>query len=189
MRGRSKRMRLNGINTFTLVDYPGKIAAVVFTAGCNFRCGYCHNRQFVDPLLLKKEEGNIIPLDAFFHFLSTRKGLLDGISICGGEPTIHSDLPEFITQIKSHGFLVKLDTNGTNPDMLSFLLEKNLLDFVAMDLKHQSPSLDTLVESCVNKEVLEKSKQLIMERAPDYEFRTTVIKGWHQSSDIEAIAR
>ena len=123
---------IGGVQKTTLIDFPGKIAAIVFTHGCNFRCGYCHNPS----LLLNKEKvvNNYTTKD-FFSFLQTRIGKLDGVVITGGEPTLQSGLYDFIKEIKQMGFAVKLDTNGTNPDVIEKLLNDNLLDYIAMDIK------------------------------------------------------
>ena len=123
-------MIFGGLEKFTLIDYPGKIACLVYTIGCNFRCPYCHNPELVDETTeIKIEERE------FFDFLDRRKGILEGVVITGGEPTIHADLLKVIKKIKKRGFLVKLDTNGTNPEMLKEGIDKGLIDYVAMDIK------------------------------------------------------
>jgi len=128
-------MKLTAIQRLTLLDYPGHIACTVFTPGCNFRCHYCHNSEFVLPEKLEKIRRDFIPEETFFRFLERRKGKLEGVCVTGGEPTIHKDLPQFIEKIKAMGFLVKLDTNGSNPKMLADILEKKLVDYVAIDVK------------------------------------------------------
>ena len=125
-------MRLHGLNKLTLLDYPGHLACTVFTGSCNFRCPYCHNA----PLVLAPNSCPIITEEEFFTFLASRKGKLDGVCITGGEPTLQSDLLEFIEKIKQSGFLVKLDTNGYQPELLKKLLDANLLDMAAMDIKN-----------------------------------------------------
>ena len=129
-------MQLSAIKKSTLLDYPGKLATIIFTPGCNLRCRFCHNPEFVLPEELEKIRHDFIGEEVFFRFLQTRVGFLDGVVICGGEPTIHKDLPEFCQKIKNLGFLVKLDTNGSNPEMLELLLEQKLVDYIAMDIKH-----------------------------------------------------
>ncbi len=129
-------MNLSGIKKSTLLDYPGKIATLIFTPGCNFRCGFCHNPEFVLPDRVEKLRKDFISEEIFFRFLKTRIGFLDGVVICGGEPTIHSDLMGFCKKIKDLGFLVKLDTNGSRPEVIRDLLDANLIDYIAMDVKH-----------------------------------------------------
>ena len=125
-------MLILGLQKVTLLDYPGEIACTVFLGGCNFRCPFCHNGS----LVLEDRMGESISPDEFFAFLDSRKGRLQGVCVSGGEPTLHSDLPEFLREIKARGFLVKLDTNGTNPEMLSSLIADGLVDYVAMDIKN-----------------------------------------------------
>ncbi|MFC1854725.1 anaerobic ribonucleoside-triphosphate reductase activating protein [Candidatus Dependentiae bacterium] len=125
-------MKIAGLQPFTLTDYPGKIAAIIFTQGCNFRCPFCHNGALLPP---EPQSGKLMPEDAFFEFLEKRRGKLDGVVVSGGEPTLQSDLAEFAAKIKTMGFLVKLDTNGSRPKVLKNLLKKGLVDFVAMDIK------------------------------------------------------
>ena len=180
-------MKIGGINTLTLLDFPGKVAAIVFTAGCNFRCGYCHNVQFVLPEQIEKLSGHFIPKEKFFNFLETRKNLLDGVVISGGEPTIWPDLPDFLKEIKKRGFLTKLDTNGTNPEMIEKLLKEKLVDYIAMDIKMPLNEYETL--SCVKIDgtILKQSVELIKKSTIEYEFRTTVIEEFHDVNVIENI--
>lgn len=179
-------MKIGGINTLTLLDFPGKVAAIVFTAGCNFRCGYCHNVQFVLPEQIEKLQGHFIPEEKFFNFLETRKGLLDGVVISGGEPTIWPDLPDFLREIKSRGFLTKLDTNGTNPKMLEKLLKEKLVDYIAMDIKMPLDEYKTLSGVKTDGTTLKQSVELIKKSTVEYEFRTTVIEEFH---DVDVIKR
>lgn len=167
----------------TLLDYPEHVAATVFLNGCDFKCPYCHNFELVDGTarpLMEEEE--------FFSFLEKRKGILDGIAISGGEPCLHKELPDFIRRIRGMGFLVKLDTNGYHPEMLSNLIEEHLVDYVAMDIKNSFskygitvgvPDLDT--------EPVRRSIDILMNSDRDYEFRTTVIKEFHEEKDFEEI--
>jgi pyruvate formate lyase activating enzyme len=191
-------MLLSAIQRLTLLDYPEHVACTVFTPGCNFRCHYCHNPQFVLPEKLKEIHDDLIPEDVFFCFLERRKKKLEGVCITGGEPTIHKDLPEFIAKIKAMGFLVKLDTNGTNPEMLKKLLDENLLDYVAMDIKsmtndklqmtnEKTKTGDNFMGAQVNMETLKKSRDLIMRSGTDYEFRTTLVKEFHTDEEFTQI--
>ncbi|MBT3348777.1 anaerobic ribonucleoside-triphosphate reductase activating protein [bacterium] len=181
-------MLIGGINTLTLLDFPGKVSAIVFTAGCNFRCGYCHNPEFVIPDQLKKLMPTMIPEEKIFKFLETRKEFLDGVVVTGGEPTMHADLPEFCEKIKKMGFLVKLDTNGTNPEMMEKLFEKKLVDYVAMDVKHPLEKYPELVNIAVDPRVLRKSIRIIKKSGLDHEFRTTVVPKFHGEKELEQIA-
>ncbi len=182
-------MKIGGINTLTLLDYPGKVAAIVFSAGCNFRCGYCHNVQFVLPEQVEKLKGSFIPEEKFFHFLDERKGMLDGIVISGGEATIYPDLPEFAQKIKAKGFLVKLDTNGTTPTMIQKLLDQNLVDYIAMDVKMPLAEYADLVGVQPDTEALKKSIELIKKSNIDYEFRTTIIDEFHDEENFEQLIK
>ncbi len=182
-------MKIGGIQKLTLLDYPEKTSAIIFVAGCNFRCGFCHNPQFVDPESIKKIEDFLIPEEKFFKFLESRKGLLDGIVISGGEPTVFSDLPEFIQKIKNKDFLVKLDTNGTNPEMIKNLLDKKLVDFIAMDFKMTLEKYEEIVGVPVDKEKIAQSIKLILNSKLPHEFRTTVLREFHDEKVIEGIAK
>lgn len=155
----------------TVLDYPGKLACTIFTFGCNFRCGFCHNPELI------KDDGRLeIKQEEILEFLKNRKDFLDGVCITGGEPTINEDLPDFISKIKELGFLVKLDTNGTNPEMLKELIDKRLIDYVAMDIKAPIEFYDNVVNTNVNKEDIQRSIDLIR-GMKDYEFRTTIVPG------------
>jgi pyruvate formate lyase activating enzyme len=180
-------MLLSGIKKSTLLDYPGKVATIVFTMGCNMRCGYCHNSEFVLPEKIQQICHDCISEEVFFRFLKTRTGFLDGVVICGGEPTIHSDLPNFCRKIKEAGFLVKLDTNGSNPDILEWLMKENLLDYVAMDIKYPLEQYRIVSGVEVDTNLFKRSIEIIKSRLPDYEFRTTVIKGIHSEEDMQKI--
>ncbi|MBQ3182092.1 MAG: anaerobic ribonucleoside-triphosphate reductase activating protein [Clostridia bacterium] len=172
-------MKLGGLQKLTLLDFPGKTACTVFTVGCNFRCPFCHNASLV--------RGGVdeISLAEFFAFLKKRQGLLDGVCITGGEPTLHSDLEEFIAKIKELGYAVKLDTNGTAPDTLKSLVEKGLIDYVAMDIKNSRQKY--LATSGVTKDLLgniEESVKYLLEDHIPYEFRTTVVFPLHEKADF-----
>ncbi|MBP9779240.1 anaerobic ribonucleoside-triphosphate reductase activating protein [Candidatus Gracilibacteria bacterium] len=181
-------MILSGLQKMTLIDYPGKIAAVVFTTGCNLRCSFCHNPEMVLPEKIVTHKDYQIQEKVFFNFLDRRIGILDGVSICGGEPTIHADLPHFCREIKSRGFSVKLDTNGRNPDMIEHLIEENLVDYFAMDIKHTWSEYESIVCAPVERDKYERSISLIQSRSRDYEFRSTVIKGVHGEESIHEMA-
>lgn len=182
-------MLIGGINTLTLLDYPQKVACILFTAGCNFRCGYCHNPQFVLPQNIQKLKGHFIPEEKFFNFLDSRKKFLDAVVISGGEPAIQPDLVEFIKQIKSRNLLVKLDTNGTNPTVLKQLIEEKLVDFVSMDMKAPLSHYQKIVNIDVDTHLIEESKNILSNSKIEHEFRTTVVKGLHSEKEIEAIAK
>lgn len=185
-------MKIGGFVKQSLIDYPGKVAAVVFTQGCNFRCGYCHNPQLVLPeLFLNKPE--YIPLN-IISYLKERKNWLDGVVVTGGEPTIHKDLPEFLKEIKALGYSVKLDTNGSNPYMLERIIKDKLADYIAMDIK--IPLEGGLYAKIIGiSEVTEITENiltsvLILKNAPmNVEFRTTSIPGIHNEAMIELIKK
>jgi len=155
----------------TLIDYPGKVAAVCFTTGCNFRCPFCHNSELVLPERIRKLR--LIPENDVLYFLREREKFLDALCITGGEPTLQEDLPHFIERVKRIGLLVKLDTNGSHPEVLKELFDNHLLDYVAMDIKGPSWRYDELAGIHVDLEAIRRSIQIIIDRAPDYEFRTT----------------
>jgi len=182
-------MHVAGFEKFTLLDYPGKMAAVVFTPGCVFRCPFCHNPELVEvtddvsrELFRTNREGE------FFSFLEKRKGKLDGVCITGGEPTLQKDLLEFIRRVKDGGFLVKLDTNGLFPDIVERILETDLVDYWAMDIKHTRKKYPLAIGKEVDMEKIARSVALLMDRAKDYEFRTTVVPGIHEDGDFDEIA-
>ncbi|HKM03790.1 MAG TPA: anaerobic ribonucleoside-triphosphate reductase activating protein [Lachnospiraceae bacterium] len=178
-------MEIHGLNKTTLLDYPGHVAATLFTGGCNFRCPFCHNKD----LVLSPSSQPIISLDEVFSFLEKRKNILTGVCITGGEPTLQKDLPEFIRDIKALGYLVKLDTNGYRPDILKSLVSDHLLDYVAMDIK-TSPANYSIVTGLSSMDVskIMESVSFLMSGSVTYEFRTTVVKELHKSSDFEEIS-
>jgi len=175
---------IGGIQKTTLVDFPSKIASIVFTQGCNFRCGYCHNPEIHD----FKHESKY-KTEEFIEFLKTRKGKLDGVVITGGEPTLQSGLYDFIKQIKYLGFAVKLDTNGSNFNIIKKLINDNLLDYVAMDIKASFDKYDKIIGVHCNIENIKKSISLIINSNVDYEFRTTVLKHQLSFDDFEKIGK
>lgn len=172
--------KIGGFQKTTFLDYPEKIACIVFTTGCNFRCGYCHN-----PELFKSEP--VLTVPAFFDFLKSRKGKLDGVVITGGEPTLQNGLEDFIKEIKNLEFLVKLDTNGTNPKILEYLLNLNLLNYVAMDIKAPLDKYKKITNVDFDIQKIKDSINLIKNSEIDYEFRTTVVKSQLSFEDFKSI--
>ncbi len=175
-------MDIRGVQKITLIDYPGKVASTIFTFGCNLSCGYCHNPDLVAATV--RTPGRISEEDAM-KILAERKDFIDGACITGGEPTLQDDLPEFAAKVKTLGLLVKLDTNGTNPGMLNELLEKGLVDYIAMDIK---VPLEKYGEWFPDTGKIEKSVDIV-KKFPDYEFRTTVLPKLHSADDIVSISR
>ena len=162
-------MRIGGFQKNTLIDFPGEMACLVFTPGCNLACPYCHNPELVETNTPELETETV------FEFLKQRKGFLDGVVITGGEPCLQSDLLDFVQIIKGMGFKVKLDSNGSRPRVLETLLDQGLLDYVAMDIKTDAPHYPELAKGNLDVEKIKESISLIMDRAPDYEFRTTCL--------------
>ena len=177
------RFVIGGIQKTSLLDFPDKISAIVFTQGCNFRCGYCHN-----PQLLKAENG-IYDVDAFFDFLKRRQGKLDGVVVTGGEATLQPDLKLFIQKIKELNFLVKLDTNGTNPKILKELIDENLVDYIAMDIKGPLVKYQVVTNSKIDTNKIKESIKIIMNSNIDYEFRTTILPIQIQIEDFDSIGK
>jgi len=182
-------MIIAGLQKTTLIDYPGKLACVVFLAGCNFRCPWCYSSELVLPLKIVKQPR--MSEQDFFNFLRERIGLLEGVVICGGEPTINKDLPQFIEKIKKLGYFVKLDTNGSNPEVLKNLAEVKLIDYVAMDIKS---SLNNKIYKSIMGEGIElddikKSVDFLKNSGIDFEFRTTVVNTVHQREEFLEIAK
>jgi len=165
-------MKIASIFPTTLIDYPGHVAALIFTAGCNYRCPFCHNSELVLPEKIRAL--SLIPEADVFSVLKERQKFLDGVVITGGEPAIQPDLARFIERAKKLSYLVKLDTNGSRPEVLEQLLEAQLLDYVAMDLRGSAARYDELAGVRVDLDAIERSIRLIIDQAPDYEFRTTV---------------
>ncbi len=182
-------MFIAGLQRTTLIDYPGKLACVVFLAGCNFRCPWCYSSELVLPLKIvsqpKMEEKE------FFDFLRERQGLLEGVVICGGEPTINKDLPQFIEKIKKLGFFIKLDTNGSNPKILQDLADLKLIDYVAMDIKISPDSqvYKDLMTEGVTIDNIKESVEFLKNGKLDFEFRTTVVNTVHTKDDFVKIAK
>ena len=176
-------MRIGGLLKFSLIDYPGKVAAVVFTQGCNYRCPFCHNPELVLPELFTE------PLleEDVLAFLEKRKGQLQGVVVTGGEPSIHNDLPEFLRKIKSMGYLLKLDTNGSRPDVLQKILDAQLLDFVAMDIKSSLDGYCKATGVVTDLPAIKMSIKIIKDSGVQYEFRTTALKAIVSETDMAAI--
>ncbi len=177
-------MKIGGLQKVSLIDYPGLICAVVFLQGCNFRCAYCHNPELVDPQLFQPalEENEV------FEFLATRRGKLDAVTITGGEPAIQGDLVPFIKKIKKMGFAVKLDTNGSHPQVIQALLDEKLLDFIAMDIKGPLEKYETIANVPVDSNKIKESIKIILKSGIPHEFRTTIVQSQLTSKDISKIA-
>lgn len=178
-------MKFGGLLKFTLIDFPGRPAAVVFTQGCNFRCRYCHNPELVYPHLFTEP----VAEEEIEAFLQRRKGTLEGVVVSGGEPTLHDDLPQLLAHLKELGYATKLDTNGTRPEMLKKLLADKLLDFIAMDLKAPLEKYALITGVEFNPAVLRESMDLIRQSGLGYEFRTTYDKEVLGDVDIAAISQ
>ena len=177
-------MRIAGLVKSSLIDYPGMIAAVVFTPGCNLRCSYCHNPELLDA----DSAASGSTQEEILAWLRTRRGLLDAVVVSGGEPTLQPGLAEFMAKIRALGYLVKLDTNGTQPDVLSSLIGKDVLDYVAMDIKAPAEKYDSICGVRVDPDGLEASIDLLLSGWVDYEFRTTVVPQMTRA-DVLAIGR
>ena len=178
-------MRIDGLQTLTLLDYPGKVACTVFTSGCNMRCPFCHNASLVCgevPPFMEKEE--------FFAFLKKRTGVLDGVCVTGGEPLLQEGLIPFLLEVKEKGFTTKLDTNGLLHDRLRAVVEAGAVDYVAMDIKNcKARYAETAGVPGLDLAPIEKSVQFLMDGKVDYEFRKTVVKELHNKADFGEIGR
>lgn len=176
-------MKIGGLQKTSLLDYPDRISAIVWTVGCNLRCPFCYNTQLV------YEKTGLIPEEELFDFLNHRKGKIEAVVLTGGEPLLHKDIVEFSSKIKQLGYLVKVDTNGTFPDRLKHLLEEGLADYIAMDIKAPKQKYDTLAGVNVEISKIDESINLIKKYALDYEFKTTIVPGLLDKEDIIDIAR
>lgn len=172
---------IDGFDKLTLLNYPDKVACTIFTKGCNFKCPYCHNSSLIslDKVNDKYEE--------VISYLNKRKGILDGVCITGGEPLIHKSTKDLIKEIKEMGFLVKLDTNGSNPAMLKELIDEKLIDYVAMDIKNTFDKYEMTIGCRTNIDNIKRSIEIIENSNIDYEFRTTIVKELHTIDDIKGI--
>jgi pyruvate formate lyase activating enzyme len=185
-------MKIGGLQKLTLIDFPGRLAATVFLMGCNFRCPFCYSSEIVLPEKIKKQP--LLTEKDFFKFLKERKGLLEGLVVCGGEPTINKELPSFIKKIKKLEYLVKLDTNGSNSKMLKELIDKKLIDYVAMDIKAPREKYEKAIGGSRHyssniMENIEGSINILKESGIDFEFRTTLVPGLLGKKDILEIVR
>ncbi len=185
-------MKIGGFQKLSLIDYPGKVSCIVFTIGCNLRCPYCYVPQLVLPEKIKKLKE--VPMAEIFSFLRKNKGLNDAVVITGGEPTLQPDLPEFIRRVKSMGYSVALETNGTNFEMLKNLIEEKLVDYVELDVKNKLDfeKYNLTVGGVLTEEMfgnVKKSIKLLLEGKIAYEFRTTVVKEFHRVEDVVEIAK
>ena len=184
-------MIIGGLQKFSLLDYPGQIAAIIFTQGCNFRCHFCYNPMLVlpsrDGKSIYKNDHPRISEDDLFGFLEGRRGKLGAVVITGGEPSIHPDLPDFIQKIRDLGYKIKLDTNGTNPEMIRGLIDARLIDYIAMDIKADQERYEMATGVKNEIEKIKQSMAIILEGAIDYEFRTTLVPALHPVESIELI--
>lgn len=171
-------MRISGLQKMTLLDYPGKVACTVFLAGCNFRCPYCHNSELLDGT-----SEVVMEVPELLSFLEKRRGLLDAVCISGGEPTLQPELAELLSQIKAMGYLTKLDTNGSRPEVLEDLVSRGLLDYVAMDIKNSPEAYGRTAGAACQKQ-LEESIRFLLREQVDYEFRTTVVAQLHSKKSV-----
>lgn len=174
---------IGGVQKVSLVDYPGQVAAALFTIGCNMRCGYCHNPE----LVLPDRYADTIAEEDVLLFLESRKGKLDGVVISGGEPTMHWGLPALVARIKAMGFLVKLDSNGTHPDMIARMLREKMLDFVAMDIKGPLEKYQAIAAYPIDTAAVQRTIELLRCSDIEYEFRTTVVKSQLAPGDFTGI--
>ena len=173
-----------GFQKLTLLDFPGRVAATVFTGGCNLRCPFCHNAT----LVTDTKETPILTTDEVLAYLKKRQGILDGVCVTGGEPTLQVDLPDFLRRLKEMGYAVKLDTNGTSPEVLRRLIAEHLVDYVAMDIKNCREKYGiTAGKIPFDLSPIEESVKLLMSGSIPYEFRTTTVRGIHSAADFRAI--
>ena len=176
-------MKISGLLKFSMIDFPGSISAIVFTQGCNVRCAYCHNPELIPP---DQNEEYALSEEEVLEYLERRKHSLDGVVITGGEPTLQKDLDKFALTLKSMGYMVKLDTNGTNPEMVQKLIDKKLVDFIAMDIKAPFEKYEAICGP-IDIEKVKQTMQIILSSGINYQFRTTYYKEILNDNDIEAI--
>lgn len=176
-------MKIGGLVKFTLIDFPGRPAAIIFTQGCNFRCRYCHNPELVYPHMFTEP----VTEEEIWSFLKRRQGTLEGVVVSGGEPTLHEDLPVFMARLKEMGYATKLDTNGARPAVLKELINKKLVDFIAMDLKAPLEKYSVITGIETSPAILKESMDLIIHSGLEYEFRTTYDKEVLTDADITAL--
>jgi pyruvate formate lyase activating enzyme len=178
-------MKIGALQKISLIDYPGRISAIVFTQGCNFRCPYCHNPELVDP----GQYGPILPEEEVFSFLERRRGKLEAVTVTGGEPTLQTDLERFLQQIKEMGYLAKVDTNGSNPTMLERLIRGRWVDYLAMDVKGPLHKYGQIAKAKVATAMIRRSIELITSSGIEHEFRTTVVRSQLDKEDLIATAK
>lgn len=178
-------MKIGGIQKFSLVDYPGLVSAVLFTTGCNMRCGYCHNPE----LVVSELYGESLDLNEVYAFLDSRRDKLEGVVITGGEPTLRKDLPDMVKKIKSMGYRVKLDSNGTHPEVLGAMINANCIDYVAMDIKGSLEKYASIAARLVDTDAIKKSIQVILASNVHHEFRTTVVQSQLSFSDFDKMGQ
>ncbi|WP_372519568.1 anaerobic ribonucleoside-triphosphate reductase activating protein [Candidatus Ruminimicrobiellum ovillum] len=176
-------MRIGGLQKFSFIDFPNKTAAIIFTQGCNFRCAYCHNPELIYPNMYQVP----MPEEQIFAFLESRRNQLDAVVITGGEPTLQPDLIDFIKKVKAMGFLVKLDSNGSNPEVLEQIINQKLVDFIAMDIKAPFDKYNLVCCVPVNIENIKRSIELIKNSGIDFLFRTTYDKSKLFDEDIQTM--
>lgn len=176
-------MQIGGFQRFSLLDYPGQLAAIVFTQGCNFRCPYCHNPQLVNP----EKYSTPIPEHEVLAFLETRRGKLGAVTITGGEPTLHRDLIDFLKAVKKMGYLIKLDTNGSNPDVLIMLSQMKLIDYWAMDIKAPLHLYPVVSKNDLDPKDILRSMDIIRNSGTHFEFRTTFFEALFNWNDLSQI--
>ncbi len=176
-------MLIGGFQKFSLIDYPGKICAIVFIQGCNFRCPYCHNPELVNPRMYRES----IPEKDILEFLEKRRAMLEGVVVTGGEPLLHKDLPIFLKTIKEMGYAIKLDTNGSFPGELKSIIDDRLVDYIAMDIKSPLGKYDLVTGVSVHIKNIKRSIELIILSDLDYQFRTTVVKSFLNIEDLKQI--
>jgi pyruvate formate lyase activating enzyme len=177
-------MKIGGLQKFSLIDFPGRISAIVFTQGCNFRCPYCHNPELVDPA----QYGQTLPEAEVISFLEKRRGRLDAVTLTGGEPTLQPDIDRFLREIKRMGYLTKIDTNGSNPDVIERLIRGSLIDYLAMDVKGPLRKYEWIANVKVETAKIRKSIELIAASGIEHEFRTTVVRSQLDHEDLVATA-
>ena len=180
---------IGGFQKTSLLDFPGKIASIVFTQCCNFRCGYCHNPELNTEKRAANDLSSSCSVQEFFDFLDIRKGKLDGIVVTGGEPTLQKGLYQFLFEIKNKGFLIKLDTNGSNPEILKTVVTDGLVDYVAMDTKAPFDKYHEVIKTRIPLEKIKESIDFLLSGKVDYEFRTTVVKEQLSFDDFEKIGQ
>ena len=179
-------MKFNGFQRLTLLDYPGKVACTLFTAGCNLRCPFCHNASLVTHI----DNTNIYNKEEILSYLGKRQGILEGVCISGGEPLMQTEIEDFIKEVKALGYSIKLDTNGFYPDKLISLVEKGLIDYVAVDIKNSySKYAKTTGIENLDLSPLKRTVEFLLSGKVDYEFRTTIVEGLHTEADILDIGK